>query len=374
MNDMNISIISPQIYPCKTGGVEIFNYYLIKELAAQGHKIWVFTYCNYNWNNRNIHCVNLWRRFLGSSMLSVNFSIFIKLIQLKNKIDVVHVPYTSNSPLVYSMLLAKKLTNIAYIITIHGGGMYSWKPETPQQLSFEHAGAIIGTSEIIKKEYEKRSGRKVIYIPNSLPFEKSKESKYRLRKMYHFSEEDTIILSFGTIKKIKGVDILLESFLQLGKNFIEKNHLKLLFVGTGPMKSKLEQIVKEKGFEKSILFFGHISEENKPKIYKLSDIYIIPSLFEGLPLSLLEAMYNGLPVIGTDTTGINQLIKDYKTGLLFPKGNSDILKKKIKLLIENKDLMNELAENEKKMIRSFYNYDDMIEKYLNIYKLAIIKG
>ena len=117
---MRIAFISDKIYPCNSGGVEIFNYYFIQELAAQGHTIWIFTLCNYDWNNNNIHCVKLWKTGPGLIKLSVYLSIIINLIKLKDKIDIVHIPYTSNEPLALPILFVKKLIDLPYIMIIHG--------------------------------------------------------------------------------------------------------------------------------------------------------------------------------------------------------------------------------------------------------------
>ena len=227
---MNIAIISPGIYPCVTGGVEIFNYYLIKELAKRGHKVWIFTTCEHDWVNKNISVVKLNKRFLLHPTLSMDFHILFELMQLRKRIDVVHVPYTSNSHLAYPMLLAKKLFGIPYIIMIHGGGMYPWKQKTLQKLFFQYADAVVAVSETIKEEYEKRSGRNIKVIPPLIPFCESKIPKAELRNKYGFSNNDMIILSLGSIKKIKGSDILLDAFSKLGKDYMEKKNLKLFML------------------------------------------------------------------------------------------------------------------------------------------------
>jgi len=371
---MNISILSPDIYPCVTGGLEIFNYYFIKELVERGHKILIFTTCDHDWNNKNISVVKLREKFLLYPTLSINFHIFFKLIELRKWIDIVHVPYTSNSPLAYPMLLAKKLFNIPYIILIHGGGMYPWRPKTPHKLFFRHADAVVAVSDSIKKEYEKRSGRKINVIPPLIPFRESKISKGELRNKYGFGDNDTIILYLGSIKKIKGSEILLDAFLNLGKEYIEENNLKLLYVGDGVMKPTIEEKVRERNFNKYVKFFGSIPHEKASQMYKLADIYVIPSLFEGLPLSLLEAMFNGLPIIGTDTEGINSLISHRKNGLLFERGNAGDLKEKIKELVENKDLSSKLGNAAKNDFSKSYNFEDVVSEHIKLCNDIVEEG
>ena len=370
---MNILIISPAIYPCITGGVEIFNYYFIKELAKRGHKVWVLTTCDYDWNNRNISLAKLNKRFLLSPTLSTRFHLFFELVKLKKQVDAIHVAYTSNSPLAYPILLAKKIFGIHYTIYIMGGGMYPWKPKTLHKLFFEHADAIIAASETIRKEYEKRSGRKIKVITPLIPFSESKISKEKLRKRYGFSNDDKVILSLGSIKKIKGSDTLLYAFLELGKAYIEKNNLKLLYSGEGPMRPMLAEKVKERSFDGYVKFLRTIPHEEVPHIYKLADIYVISSLFEGSPLSLVEAMFNGLPIIGTDVNGINNLITHGKNGILFEKENIKDLMGKIKELVENKDLLNRLGNAAKRSYLENYKFEYSISQIIELYTRCVEK-
>ena len=364
---MNILIISPQIYPCMTGGVEMFNYYLIKELAKRGHKVWVLTSCGYDWNNSNISAVKLNERFLLNPTLSTRSHLFLELMKLKNEVNVIHMPYTSNSSLAYPMVLAKKFFDIRYIIYIMGGGMYPWKPKALHRLLFKHADTIVAVSEILGKEYEKRSGRRIKVITPLIPFSRSKIAKEELRKRYGFSNDDKVILSLGSIKKIKGSDTLLHAFLELGKMYIQKNGLKLLYAGEGPMKPVLAEKVKERGFGEYVKFLGTIPHEEVSHIYKLADIYVMPSLFEGASLALLEAMSNGLPIIGTDVNGINNLIRHGKNGLLFEKENIKDLAEKIKELVENKDFSNKLGNAAKKDHHMNYKFECVISQFIELY-------
>lgn len=373
MDEVNIAVISPQMYPCITGGVEIFEYYLIKELSAQGHKIWVITCCDYNWNNRNIHLVKLWKGYPGLAFLSINFSMILNLNKVKGKIDLVHVPYTSNSNLAYSALLVKKLFDIPYIITVHGGGMYEWKPKMPHQLFFKYANALVAVSETIKKEYELRTGRKIKVIPPLLPFKEPEIPKSELKNKLGFSNNDVILLSVGSIKKIKGSDVLLDAFLSLETEYVKANNLKLLYVGDGVMRDDLEKKVNEKNFSSYVKFFGNISHEKVPDMFKLADIYVISSLFEGNPIALLEAMFNGLPIIGTNVNGVNDLISHGKNGLLFEKGNVDDLKEKIKELVKNENLSNRLGNAAKNDYFRSCSFEDVVFEYIKLCR-NIVEG
>jgi len=369
---MNILIISPAIYPCAIGGVEVFNNNFSKGLAERGINIYIFTTCKYDCANKKISLIKLSKRILLLPSLSICFHIFLKLIEFRKKIDIIHVPYTSNSFLAYPIVMAKKFFKIPpYVILIHGGGMYPWKPKIIHRLFFQYADYIIAVSEIIRREYEKRCGKRIEVIPPLILFRKSKNPKEKLRIKYGLESQDTVILFLGTIKKIKGGDILTDAFFSLGKEYLEKNDLKLLYVGDGPMKPILRKRVDEKGFNKYVKFFGNIPYEKIPDMYKMADIYVIPSLFEGTPIALLEAMFNGLPIIGTDTNGINNIICNDRSGLLFQKKDIMGLKEKIKKLVEDKELRIRLGNSGKEDYLKSYNFDNAVIKHIKLYRSII---
>jgi len=365
---MKIAVISHQIYPCNIGGLELFNHYFIKELASQEYTIWVFTYCDYDWNDQNIYRVKLWKGFPGIVILSTYFSIIYNLIKLRNKINLIKIPYTSNEILAFPILFINKLLNIPYVIVIHGGGLLEWKLKMLHQSFFKHADTIVAVSENIGKEYEKRSGRKIKVIPPLLPFTETQITKNELKNKFGFDNKDVIILSLGTIKKIKGSDILLEAFLNLGRKYVKINNLKLIYVGGGSLKDELERNVAGKNLSQYVKFFGPISHEKVNEMYKLADIYVIPSFFEGMPISLLEAMFNGLSIVGTNTNGINNLIIHRKNGLLFKKGNINDLKNKIKELVDDKNLAKRLGNSAKNTYTKEYTFQYMISEYEKIFK------
>lgn len=370
---MRIAVISYNIYPCHTAGLEIFNYYFVNELAAQGHTIFLFTLCDYHWNNKEIYRIKLWKGLPGLFTLSIYFSILLNSINLKDKIDMIHVPYTSNDFLAFPILFINRLLGIPYVIVIHGGDVAEWKIKLLHQSFFKHASAIVAVSEHIGKAYEKRSGKEIKIIPPLIPFSEAILSKSELRNKYRISEKEIVILAVGSLFEAKGCDILLEAFLSLGREYIDSHNLKLIYVGDGYMKEKLQKMTTEKNLNQYVKFFGRTPYEKVSEMYKLADIYVIPSHFEGKPISLLEAMFNGLSIIGSNVNGINNLIIHKKNGVLFEKGNSHDLKNKITELIDDRDLALRLGISAKNDYSNQYIFKNMISDHIKLYKEAINK-
>lgn len=367
---MNIAVISLATYPYSTGGVEFFNFHLIQELAAQGHKIWVFSWFEQDWKNENITNVKLPRRSLLFVVPSTIFHILFMLKKLKQQIDVIHVPYTSNSELAFPIYLVYKNYKIPYVIFIHGGGMYTWRRKKIQQHFFQSADTIIAVSENIKTEYEKRCRKKIIVMPNLIPFKHSQDSKIELLEKHNL-KNNIIIFYLGTIKKIKGIEDLIEAFMNLGLEYVQDKKVKLIICGNGPLKKSLEERVDLMGFKEDIKFLGYIDERKKLEYLKISDIYVIPSHFEAQSLSLLEAMFNKLPIVGSDTMGINNLIHEGDNGLLFPVGDTNVLKNKLRLLIEDENLRLNLGTKSAEYYNKHFNYDEWLKKLIEIYESSL---
>ncbi|MBI5739897.1 MAG: glycosyltransferase family 4 protein [Nitrospirae bacterium] len=364
---MNVLFVSHQLYPSVTGGAEIFNYYLLKELA-RFHNIAVLTGCE-DKSDLPVTCIRIDAGKFGPARISIPLEDIANIIKMRHRTDFIHVASYSRAHWLQWLTypLTKKLLGIPYLITIHGGGMHPWKPAFPHKVFFENAAAIVGVSQAIKDEYESRSGRKIVYIPPLIPFEGCREDRQSLRMKYGFGSTETILLCLGSIKKIKGNDVLLDSFIQMDRGFIEKNRLRLLFVGDGIMRKELEMRAAESKFGKFVTFAGRVPHEEIPALFKIADIYIIPSLFEGTPISMIEAMFNGMPIIGSNTRGINTIIEHGRNGLLFEVGDRDDLRDKIEYLVQNKGIAETLADGAGQTYQRNYNFDSVVRQYLKIY-------
>lgn len=370
---MNILFISTQLYPCDIGGVELFNYYLIDALGSI-HNLWVMTACEAGFAKNNINVIKINTKKLKSRRLSIIYEHLKNIVKLRDKAALIYIPYMSNSWLYGCYLpFLKKVFNLPYVMGIHAGGMHPWKPKFPHKLLFRNADGLYAVSNTLKNEYEKRSGREIKVIPPIMPFKRTELTKSSLKTRYGYSEEDKIILSLGSIKKIKGNDILLNAFLDLGEEYIQERRLKLLFVGDGILRKELEKKSAQNGFSEFVNFYGKVPHNKVPEFFKLADIYVIPSLIEATPISLLEAMFNSLAIIGSDIPGITNLISTKKNGIIFKKGNYKDLKDKIEILVENAELRVDLAKNAKESYKESFNFENVVTEHLNLFQQIVEK-
>jgi len=245
--------------------------------------------------------------------------------------------------------------------------MRTWGKYDGNRLLFKHAARILAVSESIKYEYEKRTGREIEVVLPLIPYTTSSKSKTQLKQEYMFSENDKVIVMVGSIKPIKGNIWVYEEFRNLEANWIEMNRLRLLFVGKGSDSTLLKDMICRDRMKDKVRIIDHIPNDKIHEIYGLADYYMIASDFEGTPKSLIEALFNGLPVIGTNVNGINNIIKDRENGLLVNKTLPGELNDSIRMIVENKQFANNLGEMAKGKYHDKYNFSITLNHLVEIY-------
>lgn len=153
----------------------------------------------------------------------------------------------------------------------------------------------------------------------------------------------------------KGCILLLKAFAKLEKKY---THLRLMMVGSGNASNQLTKLADDYGLKEKIDIIGFFDGEVHD-LLSTFDIYVFPSLYEGLPYSVLEAMRAGCAIISTNVGGICEVIRDRVDGLLVSPGSIDTLEKAIETLINNHILKVLLGKNARKRFLDMYTLDIM---------------
>jgi glycosyltransferase involved in cell wall biosynthesis len=180
-----------------------------------------------------------------------------------------------------------------------------------------------------------------------------------------------VILSAARLAPQKGLEYLIDAIPFL------INHLNLPFrvvlAGDGPLSSQLKDRVKNLGVENYVIFLGFRSDVGN--LLAASDIVVIPSLWEGLSISLLEAMGAGKPIITTTIGSNTEVLSNRENALLIPPKDTEALAKAIIELAQNPDLLQHLATKAQALFESTYSEEKMLQKYKEAYlKLLKQKG
>lgn len=334
-----------------------------KELAKHFDKIYFFTYGNKDdlkYKNSLSENIKIFPKKwnLPSSLYSL-FLPFIYRKELK-KIDILKTNQMDGSwtALITKLFYRKKLIlrcGYELLKTFKNEEKLFWKIKFVsflEKIIYSNADKIILTSEASKKFVEnnfKIVSSKIEIIPNYIDTE--------LFKPLSNQKEKNKIIFIGRLEKEKNLFNLIDAINDLP--------VKLVLIGSGSLKEKLKNFVKQRNA--NVEFKGNIPNQKLPEELNKSEIFILPSLYEGCPKTLLEAMSCGLPCIGTNVEGINEIIKHKENGYLC-EINSDSIRNAILEVLNNKDLKVKISQNARKTILENFSLEIILKKEIEIYK------
>jgi len=292
----------------------------------------------------------------------------------EQEIDIVHAHGTrANSNVFWA---AGKL-NLPLIYTIHGWSFHQDQKylirrlrELSEKFLTSRATSNVCVSNSNRLDGIERFGMKnstVIY--NGISTEKfDPQGNYsNIRKEFNIPPDKTLIgyivritVQKDPITLINAMKIVLD----------QTKDVMLLVVGEGDLKEKVIQMVNDSGLSSNVLFDNF--RLDVPDILKAIDIYSLPSLWEGLPIGILEAMSMGKVIIASPIDGTKEIITNYENGILVPQQNPELLAKAILEVHGNKNLQMKLAKNAINTIHEKFTVNEMVKKIENHYK-SIIK-
>jgi glycosyltransferase involved in cell wall biosynthesis len=140
---------------------------------------------------------------------------------------------------------------------------------------------------------------------------------------------------------------------------------EIFFIGDGPTRPDVEKEAASLGLQDQVKFLG--TRNDVPELLSKAHIFVLPSNWEGFPISILEAMRAGLPVVASDVGGVSEAVTDGETGSLVPRGNVDVLRDRLLALLHNPPLRVQLGMVGRRRFESNFTFGHMLEKTLGVY-------
>ena len=215
---------------------------------------------------------------------------------------------------------------------------------------------VVAVGEGVSKHLKKDLGVDSLIIYNAIP-ETNDISKVKEITSY----QKTKIGFIGRLSEQKGLVYLIEAI-----KLLDKEEIHLFIVGDGDLKDELLQKVQELGIAEKITFLGY--REDTTAIINSCDFMAMPSLYEGLPLTLIEYFQNGKTLVGTTIPGIKEVVTQEESGLLVKPGDASGLAKEILRLSADAELRSKLEEQAKKIYKEKFSYSNFKTKYLEVYR------
>lgn len=211
---------------------------------------------------------------------------------------------------------------------------------------------------------------KITVIPYGVNLEIFNHSRNgRLRPELGIPPDVPVVGVVARLHPQKGHEYLIKAARVLADKFKD---LKIVLVGDGELRAELEQAVVEAGLSETFIFLGFRSDVRD--LLSMFDIFVLPSLYEGLPNVILEAMATNLPVVATSVDGTVELVDDGETGYLVPPRDPGALVAKIGNLLESADLRRQFGRAGRKKVEEQYSLELQVENFQNLYEQYSIHG
>ncbi|MCB5371545.1 glycosyltransferase family 4 protein [Mediterraneibacter faecis] len=356
----------------REGGIEIVVKELCTRMAKNGYTVTCYNRSGHHvsgaeydkkteYEGINQKCVPTIEK---KGLAAVSSSFFAALYSAFGKYNVVHIH--AEGPAFFSWL--PKLLGKRVIVTVHGldwqrekwkSGFGSKFIKQGEKNAVKYADEIIVLSKGVHDYFRNQYGRETRFIPNGV-------NRPEIRKAELITDKfgltkDSYILFLGRLVPEKGIRYLVEAF----KNV--KTEKKLVIAGgssdTDSFMKELKELAKD---DKRIIFTGFVQGQMLEELYSNAYIYTLPSDLEGMPLSLLEAMSYGNCCLVSDIQECTEVVED--KALIFKKSNVQDLQNKLQEACDRTEKIMELKQQAADYICKKYNWDDVVEETLKLYR------
>lgn len=355
------------------GGAQTHLMEVVHYMHHAGHDVSVVT-GTIGWLTNELSAIGIDYEILPDLVREINLPKDIKTINsichiLEDKQpDIIHC-HSSKAGIVGR--IAGAIKNIPAVFTAHGWAFTSGVSPAKRIIyaAIEHMMLGITKKVICVSEFDRQLAKRwflhnynrVVTVHNGIV---DKTFNSNIVREYSLPLK---LVSVARFSHPKNNMELIKAVEQINKLY--SDNLQLNMVGDGPLLSEAQAYVSSHKLENDMYFLG--SRTDVDDILNQNDIFCLISNYEGLPISIIEAMRAGMPIIASDVGGVNELVKDGVNGFLIPRGNISELVEKLKYILDHKELIKFMGETSRKIYEEEYTADRMNQKILSVYNEVI---
>lgn len=373
---MNIGIV---LYPT-FGGSGVVATELGKSLAKKGHKIHFITYSQpvrLGSFRENIfyHEVRVsdYPLFDYEPYETVLASKIVDVVRFEG-LDVLHVhyaiPHASAAFMARSILKSSYGIEIPFVTTLHGTDitLVGKDPSFEPVITFclNESDAVTAVSESLRSDtYQHfKTKREIEVIPNFVPYRKERNDISGEVRRRYANDDEFILCHISNFRKVKRVDDVMHTFAKV--NEVKKS--RLLMVGDGPERFKIEQLCRDLDLCGRVMFLGKVRDTQH--VLEISDLFLLPSETESFGLAALEAMSMGVPVISSNTGGIPEVNINGETGFTSKVGDVNDMAQNALKILESTETLNAFRDRALKRSQLF-DVKTIVQHYEELYRKLI---
>jgi glycosyltransferase involved in cell wall biosynthesis len=292
-----------------------------------------------------------------------------RLIQIikDNKIDLIHAHTRVSQVASY---IASRRAGIPYIATCHG----YFNAKLSRKLFDTWGDKVVAISEAVRAHLEKDFNvdpKRIEVIYNGIDLKRfsniySADQIARARRSLGV-QRGNVVGTMGRLSSVKGQKFLVEAM----KEVVSKSKdARCLIIGSGREEAALKDLSKSLGLENRIIFTG-AAYIDIPLYLACMDIFVLPSIEEGLGLALLEAMSLGRPCVASAIGGIRDIVNDGVNGILTPVGDSAAIANAVLKILNDKPLAKKMSDTAKDFVRGRFSIEAMADSMIGLYERTI---
>jgi glycosyltransferase involved in cell wall biosynthesis len=353
------------------GGQERFCISLAEEYFKKGHEVFFIT------NNRSSLIEELQQKLPSSSVIKINFGSrfsvlsvwLIRCFLLENNIEI-------------ALFNGDRSGVFGKMVALLGGGkfksvhcMHLLIEDITQNYKFFKRGIYNYISRIGLFYYDliipvnpsfvpillthglKKT--KIHSIPNGMPYLKPTREAKEVKQEIGIGKSDLSIGFIGRLDAQKGISYLIDAMLLI---LNKTPNVKLIILGEGDLEDDLKNQVKRLGIQKSVIFGGFKVDINN--YFQIFDVVVFPSLYEGFPLAVIEAMSHGCGIVASDISGNSLALQHRVNALLFPSKDYKQLADKVNCLLSSGELRTDISIKAHENYLSYFTWEIMVRNYI----------
>jgi L-malate glycosyltransferase len=348
------------------GGAEVFLLQTAEELRSRGYRVFpVLPESGTGWLAEQFR-----ERGFSPGTFRVDYALDWNCVRRlaadleRERVDVLHSHEFDAA--IYGTA-ATRLLRKRHVVTMHGNQQMTaaLKRRLALRWAFWLSEATVAVSEDTRRHLIDSiglPGDRVLTIPNGIPDPAGDASGPR--REFNLRPDEVVALAAGTLSERKGHIVLLRALDLLQRQGCAVPW-RLIIAGQGPERPKLEAFIRSAGLCERVHLAGYRADV--ADLQAAADILVMPSLWEGLPLAILEGMYSGNPVIASCISGIPEAVRDGMDGILTPPGDIEALAAALKRLFEDDDLRRQMGAAALNRARTHFSIERMIDDYEALY-------
>ena len=366
-------------YPPIGGGAGRVTQILAEELEKAGHEVVILT-SKYREKsgvtkkgNISIHRIWALRKHFDRTKFIEMFSFIVSAVfKLKSIVK----GYSIDSAIIFFSipcgpvgLALKKFHDVPYVVSMHGMDV----PGADKTLNTVHkivaparrkvlkeSLANVAVSRSFKKQSESVDKLPVEYIPNGVRTDFFKPVEELQSKDEYFR-----MIFVGRFHPVKNLEYLLERLKEICD--INKR-IKLMMVGNGPLMERLKELSHELGIDDNIEWYPWVDQKELVRLYNKADCFVLLSHYEGMPLTALEAMSCGLPIVASKVLGNVEVVREAENGYLFELDKPGDFVSRILDIADNKEIADKFSQYSRKWMIEEFAWNKIANKFVRLFE------